>query len=82
MNPPSSPECYGEMFPSLETVVQNRDVAGKVFGYRLNAPGIVSGPSAINTDGEAWERCLGCLTFDSCYRLSLGKLLMRMALKT
>jgi hypothetical protein len=78
---PSMPQCYGNMFPSLATVAQNRKVEGKVFGYRVNAPGVVASLRTTTIDAEAWQQCIRCRDFDTCYRLSLGALLTEMALK-
>ena len=77
----SGPDCYGKMFPSVVTLAHNRTVEGRVFGYRLNAPGIVRGTQTTKADTEVWRQCVTCPDFDGCYRLSVGQLLMEMALR-
>ena len=78
----TKPECYGSMFPPLISLTYNQPVAGKVFGYQIDQPGIAVRSRTVTTDREAWEDCLACPDFDSCYRLSAGKALMEIALKT
>ena len=74
-------DCYGGMFPPLIPLTHNKTVAGKVFGYRVEHPGIVVTKREVTTNREAWRQCLQCSDFDSCYRLSTGTALMEMALK-
>ena len=39
-------DCYGKMFPDVIHRVDNQAITGKVFGYRLDQPGIgVSEPA-------------------------------------
>jgi hypothetical protein len=75
----SHPDCYGRLFPPVETVVHGKEIAGGVFGYRIAQPGLVNGAHASLVDMRAWEECAGCRDFDTCYRLSTGKLLLEFA---
>ena len=77
----SNPDCYGKMFPSVAGPAHNRTVRGKAFGFRRDVPGVVASRHAAVLDAEAWQQCVACPNFDACYRLSLGALLMEMALK-
>ena len=72
-------ECYGRLFPSVGAITHEHDVAGKVFGYRVAQPGMVTTGHAITVDAAAWDECAACPDFDACYRLSTGKLLMELA---
>jgi len=36
----TKPECYGSMFPPLISLTHKQPVAGKVFGYQIDQPGI------------------------------------------
>lgn len=69
-------DCYGRLFPPVRALAHNHEVAGKVFGYSVEQPGIVCAAPSVKVDGEAWENCTRCVEFEACYRLSLGKLLM------
>lgn len=75
----SHPDCYGRLFPSVATITHEQDVAGKVFGYRVDQPGVVSGGYASHVHMRVWDECTACPDFDACYRLSAGKLLMEFA---
>ncbi len=48
-------DCYGRLFPSVETITHEHDVAGKVFGYRVAQPGMVTTGHAITADTRAWD---------------------------
>jgi hypothetical protein len=49
----NEPECYGKMFPSVIALAHNEPVAGKVFGYQIDRPGIVATRRAATTNREA-----------------------------
>jgi len=69
------------MFPPLISLTHNQPVAGKVFGYQIDQPGIAVRRRVVTTNREAWEHCLACPEFHSCCCLSAGKALMEIALK-
>jgi len=72
-------DCYGRLFPPVGTIVHHQDVAGKVFGYRVDHPGVTSTGHKTSVNLPAWEECGACADFDRCYRLSLGTLLTELA---
>jgi hypothetical protein len=74
--------CYGKMFPSVIDIVHNHTVSGEVFGYRVDFGGAVvqKRESIVNRTG--WDKCLECAELESCYRLSTGKLLMELVVRT
>jgi hypothetical protein len=73
--------CYGRLFPPVDKLTPNRAVAGAVFGYELEQHGIVRGKRLVTTNLEAWDGCAKCPEFESCYRLSAGKMVMDLALR-
>ena len=77
----NEPDCYGRLFPPLISLAHNEIVTGKVFGYRVEHPGIAVTRRAVTTNREAWRHCLECPDFDGCYRLSAGTALMEMAVR-
>jgi hypothetical protein len=77
----TKPECYGSMFPPLISLAHNESVAGKVFGYHIDQPGIAVTRRVVTTNREAWGHCLDCAEFDGCYRLSVGTALMQIAVR-
>ncbi len=74
-------ECYSKMFPPVISLTQNEPVAGKVFGYQVDRPGMAVTRRVVTTNREAWQDCLECPDFDGCYRLSTGTVLMEIAVK-
>ena len=70
-------ECYGKLFPAA--LRASRGVRGKVFGYRVDHVGTVDPGRTLTTDVGAWHECLRCQDREGCYRLSVGTLLMRIA---
>ena len=75
-------ECYGRMFPPVEEIAHNKAVTGQVFGYRMEYSGQVVQKRETTADRDAWQKCMECRELDGCYRLSAGKLLMELAVKT
>jgi hypothetical protein len=75
-------ECYGKMFPPVISLTHNEPVAGKVFGYQVDHPGIAVTRRVVTTNREAWQDCLECPDFDGCYRLSTGAVLMEIVMRT
>jgi hypothetical protein len=64
------------------SLTQNEPVTGKVFGYQVDRPGMVSTRRAVTADREAWRQCLEYPDFDGCYRLSTGTALMEIVMRT
>jgi hypothetical protein len=72
-------DCYGGLFPRVPVVAQN--VAGKVFGCKVEQRIIISPAPTVSVNNEAWDNCARCGEFETCYRLSLGTLLMDIAVR-
>lgn len=72
--------CFGAMFPSTLYEEAGRVMAGKVFSFELNQVGgafIVGRRVAANV--AEWDNCQACPEFESCYKLSMGKLALEAA---
>jgi len=78
----SERECYGKMFPSVIEIAHNTSIAGKVFGYELCYSGQAVQKRGITVSQDAWRECLKCLSMDDCYRMSIGTMLMELAVKS
>lgn len=74
--------CYGKMFPGVIEMAHNKPVMGKVFGYRAGYTGGVAANRVVTVNREDWKRCLDCPELDGCYRLSVGTMLMELAVKS
>lgn len=74
-------DCIGKMFPGVVHIAPNKLVTGKVFGYRVDNPGVVATNRVATVNREEWQHCLECSELDGCYRLSIGMMLMELAVK-
>ncbi len=72
--------CFGKMFPPVIRQSDNATIAGKVLSYHVEHSGIVATDRSIMVDEKAWRQCAMCEDHESCYRLSIGKLLLEIAL--
>jgi hypothetical protein len=70
------------MFPSVIDTAHNRPVGGTVFGYEVYYGGQVAQRRGATVNHDTWQECLKCSDLDSCYRVSTGKMLMELAVKT
>ncbi len=73
-------ECYGKMFPTVIGRPDNVTVAGEVFSYHIRHPGLTVTDRSVSVNHEAWRPCIACAEYESCYRLSVGRLLLEIAL--
>jgi hypothetical protein len=73
--------CYGTLFPDVMPPVAPGVQAGRVFSFELTSIGLARGERRVDVDLEAWEKCVECPDFDSCYRLSSGKLMLQSAIR-
>jgi len=78
----SEKECYGRMFPSVLELSHNRMVRGHVFGDKVECTGISTGDRSVVTDLDNWRACTDCSKLDRCYQLSVGQLLMEIAVRS
>ena len=75
-------DCYGKMFPDVVHLVDNEEVTGRVFGYRVDRPGVAVTNRIAAVNREEWQHCLECPELEGCYRLSIGTMLMELAVKS
>jgi hypothetical protein len=68
-------ECYGKMFPSVNSPRTDVPLRGKVFTAKLeSAGGMAIATRTTGVDLDAWSECVKCPDFDHCYKLSMAKL--------
>lgn len=72
-------ECYGRIFPPVNALETNRNVAGKVFSYHLLSRGLGIQDRKVDADIFQWEACLACPEFNGCFAFSLGRLALQQA---
>jgi hypothetical protein len=73
-------DCCGKMFPSVIEPPGNVTMVGKVFSYHISQPGPMATDRWVSVDRGAWRRCVTCEDYETCYRLSIGRLLLEIAL--
>lgn len=73
--------CYGRLFPSMNWRQPGKERPDGVFGYVFQQPGTVRRPPDIVVDLEAWDRCAGCLEFNSCLQLSTARMTLEAAVR-
>ena len=73
-------DCYGKMFPPVIRRPDNVTVAGKVLSYRVERPGVMPTDCSVTVDEKAWRGCVTCEEYEACYRLSISRLLLEIAL--
>ncbi len=74
-------QCYGTIFPPTLQGAHDRPIADKVFSYQLlTAGGTFRSGRRVAHDLSAWDDCLECPELDSCYKLSLGRLMLEAAI--
>ena len=67
-------ECYGGMVPDIEHLRYNRPMVGKAFRVFVESIGVGTQRRELTFKPEAWDRCLDCPEYRTCYDLSMAKL--------
>jgi hypothetical protein len=68
-------ECYGKLFPTVNSPPTDRPVRGKAFEIELKrAGGMMIATRHARVDLDAWDKCVACDEFPNCYKLSMAKL--------
>ena len=73
-------ECFGKIFPDLDRLEFNKPLKSAVFSVNLRSQGIGIQDRQIEADHEAWDRCQDCVSFRSCYDLSMARFVLENAL--
>ncbi len=76
----NQPECYGRLFPDLDSLELNRLCEGKAFTIRTRSQGIGVQSMDLDVDRQAWATCQECASYRSCYDLSMATLMLRQAM--
>lgn len=76
-----SHECFGTMFPDVLHLPSDKPVSGKVFTVLLErAGGMLRSNRSIEADEEAWNECVQCEQFDTCYKFCMAKMTLASAI--
>ena len=70
------PECYGTMFPDFTRLERKKKLEGRAFTALVVSSGTGAQGRSLKVKQEAWEGCVACADYRTCYDLSLAKLEM------
>ena len=70
------PDCYGTMFPDFTHLKHKQKLDGQAFTAQVVSSGTGAQGRNLEVKAEAWEKCLACPDYRTCFDLSLAKLLM------
>lgn len=73
-------ECYGNLLPDFEHLKYNKATEGKAFRVFVENIGAGRQRREQEVKPEAWDECVACLDYHSCYELSMAKLALHRAL--
>ena len=68
--------CYGAMFPDFTRLKLKEKLEGQAFIAQVVSSGSGAQGRKLEVKQDAWEKCVGCPDYRTCYDLSLAKLLM------
>ena len=68
--------CYGDMFPDFRRLKFKEKLQASAFVAQVMSSGTGPDGRVLETNQDAWERCVRCSDYRTCYDLSLAKLLM------
>ena len=70
------PDCYGTLFPDFTRLKYKQKLEGQAFTLLVVSSGTGAQGRSLEVKTEAWEKCVMCPDYRTCYDLSLAKLLM------
>ena len=70
------PECYGAMFPDFTRLKRKERLEGQAFAALVVSSGTGARGRHLEVKGEAWEKCVACPDYRTCYDLSRATLEM------
>ena len=69
-------ECYGKMFPDFTRLKRKERLEGQAFAALVTGSGTGAQGRSLEVKREAWEKCVACPDYRTCYDLSLARLEM------
>ncbi len=69
-------ECYGKMFPDFMRLKRKEKLEGQAFVALVTGSGTGAEGRSLEVKREAWEKCVECADYRTCYDLSLAQLEM------
>ena len=65
-------ECYGKMFPDFVRLKRKERLEGQAFAALVTGSRIGAQGRSLEVKREAWEKCVTCPDYRTCYDLSLA----------
>ncbi len=75
------PNCYGSMLPDLSRLEYKKQLEAEAFSVLISSPGTGAAGHRVDFKPEAWEKCIACPDYRTCYDLSLARLIISNAVK-
>jgi hypothetical protein len=72
--------CYGKIIPDFGHLNYNKPTEGKAFQVFVEKIGIGTQRRGLEIKSEAWDECVECPEYRSCYDLGMAQLLLHGAL--
>ncbi len=69
-------ECYGKMFPDFTRLKRKERLDGEVFAAVVTSSGTGAQGRSLEVKRQAWEKCVACPDYRTCYDLSRATLEM------
>jgi hypothetical protein len=69
-------ECYGKMFPDFTRLTRKERLERQAFAALVSSSGTGAQGRGLEVKMEAWEKCVACPDYRTCYDLSLATLEM------
>jgi hypothetical protein len=73
-------ECYGHLLPDFEHLNYNEPTEGKAFRVFVENVGAGRQRREEEVKPEAWDECVACGDYRSCYELSMARVALHGAL--
>jgi len=74
--------CFGTIYPDLDTFQFGKPLNGTVFQMIVNTLGSGNRERSMHIDLNAWQECRQCEDFQNCLDFSNAKLQMQRVLKS
>jgi hypothetical protein len=65
-------ECYGKMFPDFTRLKRKERLERQAFAALVTGSGAGAQGRSLEVKREAWEKCVACPDYRTCYDLSLA----------
>ena len=69
-------ECYGKMFPDFTRLKRKERLEGQAFAALVTGSGTGAQGRSLEVKRDAWEKCVACPDYRTCYDLSRAELEM------